>query len=41
MSDGNVLSDMSEEIVRDVFGMDVLDSNVHVQTGLDVIYWNV
>ena len=37
MSDSNVFSDMSEEIVRDIFGMDVLDSNVHVQTGLDIV----
>ncbi len=41
MGDGDVLPDMSEEVVRHVFGVDVLDPDVHVETCLNVVSWNV
>lgn len=41
MSDGYILPDMSEEIIRDIFWVNVLDTDVHIQTCLNVVNWNV
>ena len=41
MGDRDILPDMSEEVIRDIFRMDILDSDVHVYAGLNVIWWNV
>ncbi len=41
IANGNILSYMFEEIIRNVFGMIVLNANIHVNTCLDIIWWNV
>lgn len=37
----DVLSNVSEVVIAHIAGMNVMDADVHVQAGLDVIYWRI